>query len=309
MLDDTFVIGDVHGHLDRLEALLKQEGLLGRCEVCQGGGEVVDNIFGRDYDYEDCINCNGMGQLRLRKDVTVVQLGDLGHFGRDGSPTADTLCYKYVADNRWADIVLWGNHDRALVDSSHIFTGFLKNYDALHYIAKLRDEDRMRLAYSAHGFLITHAGLAAAFKDQKVGAQLKTDPVAVASWLNHHDDLYLTALLDVEDHGGLDRNALAVTNAIGVRRGGRVNTGGILWRDIEEKLYDGFRQVFGHSADPQNQVRYCTKSAHTRQRPAMEGSPFYGSYCIDVGGKPGRPGVDCLAGIWLPSEKVVRVDL
>jgi hypothetical protein len=60
----------------------------------------------------------------------VVQLGDLGHFGQDGSPTADTLCYKYVTDNRWCDIVLWGNHDRAEVDSSHSSRGFLKNYDA-----------------------------------------------------------------------------------------------------------------------------------------------------------------------------------
>jgi hypothetical protein len=57
----------------------------------------------------------------------------------------------------------------------------------LHYIAKLRDEGRMRMAYSAHGFLITHAGLALAFKDQKVDDKLKTDPVAITHWLDWED--------------------------------------------------------------------------------------------------------------------------
>jgi hypothetical protein len=132
-MDDTFVIGDVHGHLDRLEALLKQEAFLVWCEECQGGGQLVDghhpadNDFGWDYDYKDCDKCGGLGWSRERKEVTIVQLGDLGHFGADASPTGDTLCYKYVTDNRWADIVLWGNHDRALVDSQHIFNGYLKN--------------------------------------------------------------------------------------------------------------------------------------------------------------------------------------
>jgi hypothetical protein len=31
-MDNVFVIGDVHGNLDRLEALLKQEGLLTWCK-------------------------------------------------------------------------------------------------------------------------------------------------------------------------------------------------------------------------------------------------------------------------------------
>jgi hypothetical protein len=271
----------VHGHLDRLEALLKQEGFLDRCEECDGSG-----TYGDGYD-QDCPWCQGLGWIRLRTDVTIVQLGDLGHFGRDASPTGDILCYKYVTDNRWADIVLWGNHDRALVDPGHAFNGFLQNYEVMHYIQLLRGQGRMRLAYEAHDFLITHAGLALAFKDQKVNDGLKTDPAKLADWLNTEDEKYLSQWLDgaVKNRHVLDYQALAIRDAIGTRRGGRVNVGGILWRDINEKLYDGFRQVFGHSADSERgQVRYCTKAIHTRKPLALGDMIDEASYCIDVGG-------------------------
>jgi hypothetical protein len=53
----TLVIGDVHGHLDRLTALLEQEEVIAR----------------NDSD----------GYDRVNHDVRVVQVGDLGHFGAD----------------------------------------------------------------------------------------------------------------------------------------------------------------------------------------------------------------------------------
>jgi hypothetical protein len=295
----VFVIGDVHGHLDRLEALLKQEGLLVRCEWCDGG-----QVFGGSathMDLRDCGHCKGLGQRRAKADTAVVQLGDLGHFGIDASPTADLLCYKYVTENHWADVVLWGNHDRAQIDNGHAFSGFLRNHEALHYIKMLHNEGRLQLAYEAYGFLITHAGLAGAFRDQPVVDEYKTSPQTLADWLNVQDLLTIGG----ED---CDEQAQAIRDAIGTRRGGPVPTGGILWRDIEEKLYDGFRQIFGHSADrKKHQVRYCAKNLATRDASSVV--PRNGwSYCIDIGGK-GEPGADCLAGIWLPSEKIVRVDL
>lgn len=320
-MQDVFVIGDVHGNLDRLEALLKQEGLLDRCEDCDGSGLVpADCSEPYQHEYqcacpeEDCISCDGDGWERKRRDVTVVQLGDLGHFGARGSMTGDMLCYKYVAVNRWCDVVLWGNHDRAAIDGAHHATDFIQVPEARHYISMLYEEGRMQMAFYAHGFLITHAGLAAAFKGQGVDEQLKTDPEAFVDWINDEDESWLDHVADDDRfaHENVDPHALAIINAIGARRGGRVPTGGLLWRDINEKLYDGFRQIFGHSADPQHQVRYCWRNGNTRKLETHEPSEVEKgqySYCIDVGGKGNENGASCLAGIWLPSERIVRVDL
>jgi hypothetical protein len=319
LTDNVFVIGDVHGHLDRLEALLKQEGFLVRCEYCDGAG-LFHLEHERDHSLpewvdksklgttQDCPFCLGEGQRRVRTDVTVVHLGDLGHFGHRGSPTGDILCYKYVTVNRWCDIVLWGNHDRASIDGAHHATDFMQVPEALHYIKILREEGRMQVAFDAHGFLITHAGLAAAFEYQSIPEGIvRDDPGMIADWLNDEDDEYLEGM-DKPDHPRPDKSAVAVINAIGARRGGRVPTGGILWRDINEALYNGFRQIFGHSADPKHQVRYCDGKMHTR-RPEMYTGASDWSYCIDVAGKGDQPGDNCLAGIYLPSEKIVRVDL
>jgi len=98
-----------------------------------------------------------------------------------------------------------------------------------------------------------------------------------------------------------------VRDAIAIKRGGHAHAGGILWRDIEEKLYPEFRQVFGHSADHKyREVRYCNQWGYSRlEIPEYAGQ----SYCIDVGGPDKWPGAKCLAGIWLPEERIVRVDL
>lgn len=326
MVDNVFVIGDVHGNLNRLEALLKQEGLLVWCKPCEGSGTWADD--------EDCLHCGGLGWARARLDVTVVQLGDLGHFGHGGSPTGDLLCYKYVTENRWCDVVLWGNHDRALVDHQHAFSGFEHPRDGtvLHFITMLHDQGRMQTAFDAHGFLLTHAGLAAAFKHQKTPDEVKSDLEKFVDWINDSDEDYLIGhnprgpmYIDKDD---VDWEAVGIINAIGVRRGGGSKVGGILWRDIEEGLYNGFRQIFGHSADSKkHMVRVCSKSNSARFDPAESSADAFAelvgiafksdmkpSYCIDVGGKPGRLSVDgknpnCLAGIWLPSERIVRVDL
>jgi len=299
-MDNVFVIGDVHGNLDRLEALLRQEGLLDRCLDCDGSG--MDAGVGPS----DCYPCRGLGWARLRPEVTVIQIGDLGHFGEGGSPTGDLLCYKYVTENRWCDVVLWGNHDRAIVDSTHAFTGYISPGREIEYfINELHRTGRLMLAIDAHDFLITHAGLALAFKQQKVPDELKTDLTKLVDWLNDEDEKYL-------ETGKCDPQAWGIRDAVGRKRGGSSSVGGILWRDSTERLYDGFRQIFGHSADHRKrQVRYAWRS--TTQRVSTKGqlqrkSPP--SYCIDIGGKAkhGQKGA-CLAGIWLPSEKIVRVDL
>lgn len=313
-MDNVFVIGDTHGHLDRLEALLKQEGLVDRCEGCDGAGLIPTEHTGAGGNYEvDCDRCDGDGWERKRPDVTVVHVGDLGHFGHRGSPTGDMLCYKYVTVNHWCDVVLWGNHDRAAIDGAHHATDFMQVHEALHFIRRLWEEGRMQVAFAAHDFLITHAGLASVFQQQPIPDTVeRTDAQEVADWLNYEDELYIDHMqTDPFAFEGVNPSALAIVNAISNRRGGRAPTGGILWRDIQEGLYDGVRQIFGHSADNEKHaVRYCWEKGYTRHRDALPaGMKIPPSYCIDIGGKGEMPGDKCLAGIWLPSERIARVDL
>lgn len=253
----TLVIGDCHGHYDRLIALLEQEGIIAWDSVAQ--------------DHK-----------RINHDVEVVQLGDLGHFGKTGSPSGDEFCW-LAANDGFIDIVLWGNHDRAVVDRNHAFTGYeVSNTEVFrHFMAKMIKEDRLKIAYAAHGWLLTHAGLHASFKHNRLKKALKTNVESFVNWINHEDGLYLTG----ED---ATNQAVAIVNAIGHRRGGGADAGGLLWRDFNEKIYPDFPQVFGHSKG--RKVRH-----------SFQGK---GSWCVDVGG----PDNGMLAGIWLPQEKVVGVN-
>lgn len=263
----TLVIGDVHGHYDRLFALLEQEGIISHTGA------------------------------RINYDVEVIQLGDLGHFGKGGSPTGDQMCYGEAYHGDWIDLLLWGNHDRAVVDAQHAFNGYQHpRPEVKHMILALEQRGKLQWAASRHGFLITHAGLHLRFKYNKPSID-KTNPDDVAQWIN--------GALTPDD----DTERFAVRHAISSYRGGGSPAGGILWRHIDESLYSEFPQIFGHSADRKRQVRYCTEKNHTRNFDVIPEHAKNVSYCIDIGGKGDFQGDNCLAGIWLPNERIVRVDL
>lgn len=305
----ALVIGDLHGHLDRFEALLKQEGLLDVCDWCDGSGErdaEQIKLMGEAGARQPwCPKCQGDGWARTSKPAEVILLGDVGHFGMDprpngqrvpGSATGDLLTWRAALN--WADVILWGNHDRALVSNRHAFGGYLKpSLEVYQVIDDARTLGKLKLAHVSHGFLLTHAGLHRGFRDQNVPDYLKQDPQAFADWINEAED---------ESVENLDKNQIGIRDAIGNVRGG-YGSGGILWRDVSEKLYGPFRQVFGHSADHKyREVRYCGERGYSRLNlPEYAGQ----SYCIDIGGPDGFPGAACLAGIWLPEERIVRVDL
>lgn len=245
----TLVIGDCHGHLDRLEALLVQEGII---RECADSGYVRDN-----------------------RDVRVVQLGDLGHYGLDTQARDRSI---WGAAPHYLDTILWGNHDFACIDGRHFFMGYAKPFpetlDAMNACIK---KGKLVLAAEAHGFLLTHAGLHASFKYNKAP---HADPSEVERWLNFH-----------QDEGSQDEDFLAIRDAISTSRGGRSTYGGILWRDASESLYKPFRQVFGHSSKDKVRTYQTGKTGS--------------SYCVDVGNQfNGR-----LAAIWLPEETVVEVEL
>lgn len=235
----VLVIGDCHGHLDRLKALLEQEGCAERSQAYK-----------------------------------TVQVGDLGHFGN--SQAKDAAIYDYAREH--IDIVLWGNHDRAALWPGHAFNGyeppFAETKDAMK---QLMHQGRYRLAYAAHDFLLTHAGLHAAFRHQHVDPAIKNYVHNFVAWVRRCDE-----------EQDPPESFKGVRDAISVTRGGYSRAGGILWRDASEKLYDSFRQVFGHSS--KNDVR---------KYHAMDGW----SYCVDIG----TPTNGRLAGIWLPEERVVEV--
>ena len=312
----TLVVGDVHGHFDRLEALLLQEGILGPCPDCDGFGTLpTGEVNPGDAGEVDCDECKGDGQRRINHDVEVVQLGDLGHFGQDASPTGDLMCWQYA--DRWFDVVLWGNHDRAVVDSHHAFSGYLSpGPEIKHYMFGLYAVDKLKLAHVAHDFLITHAGLQAGWKQQKGIEFDRDDPHAFAEWINENDwwpsgervhqpVRYPPTENEFAHVTDSERSATAVRDAISFKRGGGSPTGGILWRDQNEKLYEGFKQVYGHSAQHDGRFVVQRYGFNPSKTGRSQMYPGHDAFNIDIGGKS-QPR---LGAIWLPERKLVRVDL
>lgn len=153
----TLCIGDCHGHLDRLEALLLQEGIIREC---------ADS-----------------GLTRCDNDVRVIQLGDLGHLGGDTGARDRAI---WSAAPHYLDTILWGNHDRACWDGRHFFSGYVKPFpETFDIIKTCVGNGKIRLAAEAHGFLLTHAGLHASYKYNKApqGGANET-----AAWLNARED-------------------------------------------------------------------------------------------------------------------------
>jgi hypothetical protein len=239
----ALVLGDVHGHKDRLFNLLKQEGV------------ITDDLE------------------RTEMECEVIQLGDLGDFGRN-SAANDLACYEAVKYNL-IDIVLWGNHDRAVVDNLHEFGGYRKPAPTiLHLMKSLEVSGRQKFAHTIHGYLITHAGLHAEFDEIPLPSGLdKDDPYEIADYLNQKTpNQYLEACL----------------NNVGPCRGGMARHGGILWRDYEEPLYERVSQIFGHSSRQEAQEILFKDGLR--------------AYDIDTS-KHGKA-----TGVWLPELKFVTAD-
>jgi hypothetical protein len=248
----TLLIGDVHGHYDRLSFLLAEQKII-------------------DPQTEE----------RTNFDVEVIQLGDLGHFGgAAGSPTGDKLCYEKASN--WFNKIVWGNHDAAVFNARHRFMGYVEPDPKVKRLMQdLIDEGKLVMSHSSHGYLFTHAGLHKFF-----GTYFPfhaKDPKVFSNWVN-------------QTHESNPKGPnCGIWDAIGGRRGGRNDAGGILWRDASEKLYDGFPQVFGHSRG--DKIR---KYGTGKEWP---GKGYHWSYCVDLGTKQnGR-----LGGIWLPDEQQAEV--
>ncbi len=230
----TFIFADVHGFHERMEALLKQEGIVG----------------------ED--------GKRIDEDTLVVCTGDLGDF-RHNSKDRDQKAYELADD--WIDLMLWGNHDYSLINKRIAFGGYTEpNPETARIMLDWMAAGKIKFAFQTHGFLLTHAGLhRKAMKE------------------NYDLDGWVTALNDQTCPPEYLYN-------IPPHRGGWENWGGIIWRDDDETLHSGLKQVYGHSRG---------------QAVRQHGGVGNYSYCLDIGYHT----VDSLAGIWLPEERVARIDL
>lgn len=238
----VLAVGDCHGDLPVLQALLEQEGVLSR-----------------------------------PRESIVIQLGDLGHFAR-GSQARDREIYLWAKAH--LHYVLWGNHDYAAFNSSHVFNGYEPAFpETIDVMKLLVAQGRLRFAMEAHGYLLTHAGLHKSFTHQDVDEKLKQDPAAFAAWFKRCSEE-----VDPPDDYRFIRDAISSW------RGGGAGAGGILWRDATEKLYGPFRQVFGHSQ--RDKVRLYPNESGV-------------SYCVDIHSATNGK----LAGIWLPDERVVNVQI
>jgi len=184
----AFVIGDVHGHIKRLTALAEKAG------VVKNG--VKDS------------------------DVLLIQLGDLGHFGADRR-AEDLACYSFA--DKFMDIVLWGNHDRAVFSEVHRFAGFTPPMPETEKIMiRMRRQFRLQMMLeNLHGYALTHAGIHPEF----------------GRWFNRPRRMSTSRKQQFYDW-------------IGPERGGRDMVGGILWRDASEDLWDEIPQIFGHTRGP-----------------------------------------------------------
>ncbi len=262
--DTTFIFGDVQGQHQLLKTLLYNEALLD-----------LDNN-------------------RLNPEIKVISLGDLGHFAgysmgsQKISPEDDEKCFQLLFDNI-VDIMLWGNHDRPIMGhlGSYTFSGFRWPSDELtDKIRQARKNGQIKLAYAIDEFLLTHAGLHSAWGNNDITKQILTAE-EIADSFNEWDDL-----LFGPDSYNIGRQGNTIlgpfVDTIGRVRGGLNKFGGIMWRDDDdEPLYDGARQIYGHTA-------HQTIQTHTTK--------LGDSYCLDISKS------DSIAAIWLPSETVVTVN-
>lgn len=235
----TLVVGDTHGHIDRLAALLRQEG--------------ITNDKGDRIDFE----------------TRVIHIGDIID-GRMSTVGRDRSILEAATDRQWIDDLIWGNHERGLFDPNrHGFKGMLISPETKILLNRLERRGQTHYALAVHDFLLTHAGLGA-YWDSQVPDELED----VVTILN-----------------GLDGYNAGVLHAVSYLRQGSHPAGGIIWRDDSEPISGKFNQVYGHTADPDALHRLHETDGKV-------------AYKIDIGKK--HP---ALGGIWLPSHKLVKIDL
>jgi hypothetical protein len=197
--------------------------------------------------------------------------------------------YEAVLRDYIVDELLWGNHDRAVFDSHHIFGGFRPPIGPVKgYMMELQNQGRYTFAAQAHGFLLTHAGLHSDY-DAFLPDDLEETVRVLNTPPGRTTEMKLSGAYTSHRMIRYGEWSMRVSP---LRGAWSMEAGGILWRDLDEPVSDKFDQVFGHSAQRDGVTKHIRSAGRE-------------SFCIDIGGKSHAR----LAGIWLPERRVVRVDL
>lgn len=254
----TLIIGDVHGQLKRLEALLLQEGIIGNCDACAGTGDVSDGTG----EAEFCDWCNGDGLARIDRLTRVIQLGDLVDLmPARTSPAADEMIVTFA--DKWIDEFLWGNHEYPLAGGP-VFSGYQPNSTVQHRLNTWISEGRLRMAVSVGPYLVTHAGLSdQAFTNIHTGSLNRYSVEKLGCWINRKH-----GTLSCEQRMG--GHHWPLRDNISWFRGGDSYWGGITWRDSREGLWP-VPQIFGHTSH--SEPLTISHEGKTQQLT---------SYCIDT---------------------------
>lgn len=179
---------------------------------------------------------------RERPDKTVF-LGD--YFDQFGDTPADAermalWLAESLKDARRAHLI--GNHDASYLwpgDSTYC-PGFSREKETvIRAVLGPGAHTRFQFHEWVQGWLLTHAGLAAAWVDETFD---------VAPWLDREAQEARDAFAANRDHWFVATSAM---------RGGRERAGGILWCDWREQRWPG-KQLFGHT--PAREVRQTTNS-------------------------------------------------
>lgn len=211
---------------------------------------------------------------RVNRDVNVIHLGDLIHAGKSGSRTGDQLLACKADD--WFDEWTYGNHDLAVFDGHHMFSGFDTPSDiTIKAMLELRESGKLKYATMAHGFIICHAGVHKRFDvEPKFKNMTSEELVAFAN--------------ENPLHG--------IVSAVGHARFGRSPVGGIIWMDWKmEKHSQKFKYICGHTS-----LGYRKRKEDPNCKSKKD---EWGNWNIDLG----TPENGTIAGIWLPDERPVQV--
>lgn len=244
------VIGDLHGNHTAFRALLRKV---------------------------DAIDADGMKRLG----VYIVQVGDIIN-GVPDSIENDHKALKMLI--RYADVHIYGNHDLwwAKQHPAGMFGG-MDNMAHLQHLkerAKLIKSGQSTVATAIGGYLITHAGLHAAYSHM---IDLSSAEAAAARIC----ELWAAQPM------------LTVFRDVGPARGGEATQGGLFWCDWQELINNPapVRQIVGHTPQPNGPIYFDGYGAKTDR----------GIWSVDIGAKVG-PRAACLVkeddGDWTP----VRLD-
>jgi len=213
-----FALGDVHGELDGMLAMLLHAGLVDGKGLWKGGKKIF------------------------------VQIGDIVDRGPYPLESGRFLSrFQQGAAKAGGKVVrLLGNHELEILRGNFAVTT-LPPSRAADYRAQLIDEIKssaITAAFAGGGYLFTHAGLTGAMQDivsaGKNFGRPKNTEAAFASVLNA---ILMKAVTD-GDYGHPIFN-------VGYSRGGNDRNGGIFWEDVRElfadEKADRIKQIFGHT--------------------------------------------------------------